>query len=228
MTTVQLSLMLLIYTFIDAMDNPVYGFLSDRTRTRWGRRRPWLAIGTPLLVLCFIAFYSPPAFWLGIPWLSTACFFICLPAHWIRSSMPITAHCSRNCSATMPTGPNKCPPAGFSAGCHDHQHRPDTHGDQCPRIQPNSHTLWPAGWWGDPVYDALPARKQKSKSMKKNPSYGTASRICSRTGNSGWRDLPMLFIALPCHLSWFPCPFLSNMPWRFPIARRHSCLLRSC
>jgi GPH family glycoside/pentoside/hexuronide:cation symporter len=62
MTTVQLSLMLLIYTFIDALDNPVYGFLSDRTRSRWGRRRPWLVIGTPLLALGFIAFYSPPSF----------------------------------------------------------------------------------------------------------------------------------------------------------------------
>ena len=65
MSTLQFSLMLLIYTFIDAIDNPVYGFLSDRTRTRWGRRRPWLAIGTPLLVLGFIAFYSPPAFLAG-------------------------------------------------------------------------------------------------------------------------------------------------------------------
>jgi len=49
MTTPQLSLMLFLYTFLDAIDNPVYGFLSDRTRSRWGRRRPWLAIGTPLL-----------------------------------------------------------------------------------------------------------------------------------------------------------------------------------
>jgi GPH family glycoside/pentoside/hexuronide:cation symporter len=65
MTTVQLSLILFIYTFIDALDNPVYGFLSDRTRTRWGRRRPWLTIGTPLLVLCFIAFYSTPEFLAG-------------------------------------------------------------------------------------------------------------------------------------------------------------------
>src|SRR4030042_2105803 len=62
MTTVQMSLMLLIYTFIDAIDNPVYGFLSDRTRSRWGRRRAWLVVGTPLLILGFIAFYSPPAF----------------------------------------------------------------------------------------------------------------------------------------------------------------------
>ena len=65
MSTLQFSLMLLIYTFIDAIDNPVYGFLSDWTRTRWGRRRPWLVIGTPLLVLGFVAFYSPPAFLAG-------------------------------------------------------------------------------------------------------------------------------------------------------------------
>ena len=65
LTTVQMSLMLLIYAFIDALDNPVYGFLSDQTRSRWGRRRPWLVIGTPLLILCFIAFYSTPAFLAG-------------------------------------------------------------------------------------------------------------------------------------------------------------------
>ncbi len=65
MTTPQFALMLLIYTFIDAIDNPVYGFLSDRTRTRWGRRRPWLVIGTPLLILAFVIFYNPPAFLAG-------------------------------------------------------------------------------------------------------------------------------------------------------------------
>lgn len=65
LTTAQLALILLIYTFVDAIDNPLYGFLSDRTRSRWGRRRPWLVIGTPLLILCFIAFYSPPAFLSG-------------------------------------------------------------------------------------------------------------------------------------------------------------------
>jgi len=65
MTTPQFALMLLIYTFIDAADNPIYGFLSDRTRTKWGRRRPWLVIGTPLLILAFIIFYNPPAFLAG-------------------------------------------------------------------------------------------------------------------------------------------------------------------
>ena len=60
-TTPQYSLILFLYTFLDAIDNPIYGFLSDRTRTRWGRRRPWLLIGAPLLVLCFILFFNPPA-----------------------------------------------------------------------------------------------------------------------------------------------------------------------
>lgn len=61
-TTTQLSLVLFLYTFVDAIDNPVYGLLSDRTRTRWGRRRIWLLIGAPLLVLSFIAFYNVPSF----------------------------------------------------------------------------------------------------------------------------------------------------------------------
>jgi GPH family glycoside/pentoside/hexuronide:cation symporter len=65
MTTPQMATILFVYAFIDALDNPIYGFLSDRTRTRWGRRRPWLVIGTPLLILTFIAFYSTPEFLAG-------------------------------------------------------------------------------------------------------------------------------------------------------------------
>ena len=61
LTTPQLATILFLYTWIDAVDNPLYGFLSDRTRTRWGRRRPWLVVSTPLLVLGFFAFFSPPA-----------------------------------------------------------------------------------------------------------------------------------------------------------------------
>ncbi len=65
LTTPDFALILFVYTFIDVLDNPVYGFLSDRTRTKWGRRRPWLVIGTPLLVLGLIAFYSTPEFLAG-------------------------------------------------------------------------------------------------------------------------------------------------------------------
>jgi len=63
-TTEMFALILAVYTIVDAIDNPVYGFLSDRTRSRWGRRRPWLVIATPLLVLSFNMFFNVPS-WLG-------------------------------------------------------------------------------------------------------------------------------------------------------------------
>lgn len=49
-----------VYAVIDAIDNPVLGHLSDRTRTRLGRRRPWLLLGAPLLAASMIALFSPP------------------------------------------------------------------------------------------------------------------------------------------------------------------------
>jgi|LSQX01.3.fsa_nt_gb GPH family glycoside/pentoside/hexuronide:cation symporter len=60
-TSTQFASILSIYTFIDALDNPLYGYLSDRTRSPIGRRRPWLLIGSVFLVICFILFFSPPA-----------------------------------------------------------------------------------------------------------------------------------------------------------------------
>lgn len=60
-TTEQMAKIVFIYTFVDAIDNPVYGFLSDRTNTKWGKRRPWLVIGTPLLILSFILFFNIPS-----------------------------------------------------------------------------------------------------------------------------------------------------------------------
>lgn len=75
LTTPEFALILFIYTFIDVLDNPVYGFLSDRTRSKWGRRRPWLVIGTPLLILGLIAFFTTPAFLSGNSLLAWAMLF---------------------------------------------------------------------------------------------------------------------------------------------------------
>jgi len=46
---------------LDAISDPVVGFLSDRTRTRWGRRRPWLVLAAPLAGLFFWMLFTPPA-----------------------------------------------------------------------------------------------------------------------------------------------------------------------
>ena len=44
----------------DAITDPVIGNLSDRTRGPWGRRKPWIAIGVPLLMISLYLFLSPP------------------------------------------------------------------------------------------------------------------------------------------------------------------------
>jgi GPH family glycoside/pentoside/hexuronide:cation symporter len=45
----------------DALNDPPIGHLSDRTRTRWGRRRPWFVASAIPLALCTVALWSPPA-----------------------------------------------------------------------------------------------------------------------------------------------------------------------
>lgn len=55
------GVVMVIYAVIDAIDNPVLGYLSDRTRSRFGRRRPWLVVGAPMLAACMVAFFSAPS-----------------------------------------------------------------------------------------------------------------------------------------------------------------------
>lgn len=52
---------MVFFTIWDAFNDPLMGFLSDRTRTKMGRRKPWLLAGAPLFALFFILFFAPPA-----------------------------------------------------------------------------------------------------------------------------------------------------------------------
>ncbi len=45
----------------DAVTDPVAGYLSDRTNTRIGRRRPWIATSIVPVGAAFIAVFHPPA-----------------------------------------------------------------------------------------------------------------------------------------------------------------------
>jgi GPH family glycoside/pentoside/hexuronide:cation symporter len=54
------ALLMLLGRFVDGIADPAVGFWSDRTRTRWGRRMPFIIIGTPALALSFLALWFPP------------------------------------------------------------------------------------------------------------------------------------------------------------------------
>ena len=59
----------------DAVTDPLMGTLSDRTRSRFGRRRPYILIGSLLIAVALVFLFNPPA--MSAAW-STAWF-----AFWI-------------------------------------------------------------------------------------------------------------------------------------------------
>ncbi|HWO12480.1 MAG TPA: MFS transporter, partial [Polyangiaceae bacterium] len=55
---------------VDALTGPLFGWLSDNTRTRWGRRRPWILVGSiasgvalPCLFLARATWSADQIFW---------------------------------------------------------------------------------------------------------------------------------------------------------------------
>ena len=58
MATVGLVLML--SKFWDVATDPIIGYLSDRTRTRIGRRKPWVLVSLPLVMIAIYKLFFPP------------------------------------------------------------------------------------------------------------------------------------------------------------------------
>ncbi|MEP0392731.1 MAG: MFS transporter [Erythrobacter sp.] len=54
------GLILLAALLIDAVVDPIIGYMSDRTYTRWGRRLPWLYAAPIPLAVIWILLWSPP------------------------------------------------------------------------------------------------------------------------------------------------------------------------
>lgn len=53
--------LLMISKLADAVIDVVIGVVSDRTRSRWGRRKPFLLAGALLSAVSFLMLFSPPA-----------------------------------------------------------------------------------------------------------------------------------------------------------------------
>lgn len=55
----------LLPRFLDIFLDPVMGVLSDRFHTRWGRRKPWMAMSVPVLILAAVLVFMPA---IGTTW----------------------------------------------------------------------------------------------------------------------------------------------------------------
>jgi glycoside/pentoside/hexuronide:cation symporter, GPH family len=51
--------MIAISRIVDVVSDPLIGIMSDRLHTRWGRRKPWLAAGTPIILLATWMLFVP-------------------------------------------------------------------------------------------------------------------------------------------------------------------------
>lgn len=49
----------LIFAFWNAINDPLFGFIQDRTKSRWGRRIPYIRFGAPIYGIFFILVWFP-------------------------------------------------------------------------------------------------------------------------------------------------------------------------
>jgi Na+/melibiose symporter-like transporter len=54
------GLMILLSKGWDAITDPAMGYVSDTTRSRWGRRRPYVLLGALPMGVCYYLLFSPP------------------------------------------------------------------------------------------------------------------------------------------------------------------------
>ena len=51
---------MLFARLFDVITDPLVGYLSDHTRSRWGRRKPWMLASLPFLMLGIYKVFMPP------------------------------------------------------------------------------------------------------------------------------------------------------------------------
>jgi GPH family glycoside/pentoside/hexuronide:cation symporter len=72
----------------DAVSDPVMGWLSDRTTFRLGRRRTWLVLATPIIMVSVLGLLAPPD-GIGVGWF--AGFLLALTIGWTMYLTPFFA-----------------------------------------------------------------------------------------------------------------------------------------
>ena len=106
-----LAAMNMVGRIVDSLADPLVGYYSDKWKTRWGRRMPWIVIGSPLLALFTAMVWFPPddhatlanAIWLGISLSGLWFFYTVVVAPYLALLPEITPYSNErvNVSAMM-------------------------------------------------------------------------------------------------------------------------------
>lgn len=65
LTPVVISIIMLIARVWDGVNDPMMGVIAEKTRTKWGRYRPYLLFGAPILGICTVLAFTYPG-WTGM------------------------------------------------------------------------------------------------------------------------------------------------------------------
>ncbi|MBX3485455.1 MFS transporter [Phenylobacterium sp.] len=63
----QVALGIFIALIFDAVIDPTVGLLSDNTRSRWGRRHPWMYAAAAPVAIGYFLLWTPPSGWESAP-----------------------------------------------------------------------------------------------------------------------------------------------------------------
>ena len=62
LATGAVAMLMLVAKIWDGINDPMMGAVMERTRTRWGRFRPYIALGAPLLLIFTVLTFTVPGF----------------------------------------------------------------------------------------------------------------------------------------------------------------------
>ena len=109
---------LLLGKAFDAVSDPIMGYISDHTKSRWGRRRPWFFSGAIPLSLSFIGMFSA-----NPEWSQTQLFFWLVATNvffWSGNTMVMVPHAAFASEMTETHGETDLD-HGVARGIHDHR-----------------------------------------------------------------------------------------------------------
>lgn len=83
-----IGLVIMAAAIFDAVTDPIMGHFSDRWRTRWGRRRPWMVVGLPVWLFAVWMLLNPSV---GVTVVYLCLFFLMMRASSTIFGLPYSA-----------------------------------------------------------------------------------------------------------------------------------------